>query len=139
MVQFVVGNIGKGKTKHLLNKVNEEVKYTSGNIVYIDNTSKHMYDLNNKIRLINVTDYLISNASEFIGFLSGIISQDNDLHKVYLDSFMEAACITKDNLHEVVDKLELISNKFSVDLLLCLTMEEAEVPEQIKNKILVSL
>ena len=38
-----------------------------------------MYELNNKVRLINVPDYMISDADEFIGFISGIISQDHDL------------------------------------------------------------
>ena len=43
MVQLIVGNKGKGKTKHLLDKVNSEVKNISGNIVYLDKNTKHMY------------------------------------------------------------------------------------------------
>ena len=48
MVQLIVGEKGKGKTKHLLDKVNNEVKNISGNIVYLDKSTKHMYELNNK-------------------------------------------------------------------------------------------
>ena len=33
MVQLIVGNKGKGKTKQLLDKVNTEIKEISGNIV----------------------------------------------------------------------------------------------------------
>ena len=58
MVQLIVGNKGKGKTKHLLDKVNSEVKNISGNIVYLDKSTKHMYELNNKVRLINVSEYI---------------------------------------------------------------------------------
>ena len=58
MVQLIVGNKGKGKTKQLLGKVNTEIKEISGNIVYLDKSPKHMYELNNKVRLINVKDYL---------------------------------------------------------------------------------
>ena len=54
MVQLVVGKKGKGKTKYLLDKVNAEVQNASGNIVYLDKSTKHMYELNNKIRLIDV-------------------------------------------------------------------------------------
>ena len=43
MVQLIVGNKGKGKTKHLLDKVNQEIKAASGNIVYLDKSAKHMY------------------------------------------------------------------------------------------------
>ena len=54
MVQLIVGEKGKGKTKHLLDKVNNAVKTASGNIVYLDKDSKHMYELKNSIRLINI-------------------------------------------------------------------------------------
>ena len=43
MVQLIVGEKGKGKTKHLLEKVNSEIKTLSGNIVFLDKSSKHMY------------------------------------------------------------------------------------------------
>ena len=57
MIQLIVGKKGKGKTKHLLAKVNDAIKGAKGNIVYLDKSSKHMYELNNKVRLINVKDY----------------------------------------------------------------------------------
>ena len=59
MVQLIVGEKGKGKTKFLLDKVNNEVKDAHGSIVYLDKSPKHMYELNNKIRLIVVPDYMI--------------------------------------------------------------------------------
>ena len=52
MVQLIVGDKGKGKTKYLLDKVNAEVKEADGNIVYLDKSSKHMHELDNKVRLI---------------------------------------------------------------------------------------
>ena len=82
MVQLVAGKKGKGKTKYLLDKVNTEVQSVSGNIVYLDKSTKHMYELNNRIRLIDVSSYLVSDSDEFVGFVSGIISQDHDLEKM---------------------------------------------------------
>ena len=55
MIQLIVGAKGKGKTKHLLEKVNNAVKTVDGNIVYLDKNSKHMYELKNRIRLINTS------------------------------------------------------------------------------------
>ena len=74
MVQLIVGKKGKGKTKQLLDKVNAEVKTANGNIVYIDKSTKHMFELNNKVRLISATDYPLKNSDEFIGFICGIVS-----------------------------------------------------------------
>lgn len=70
MIQLIVGKKGKGKTKHLLAKVNDAIKGAKGNIVYLDKSSKHMYELNNKVRLINVKDYGIENCDEFVGFIA---------------------------------------------------------------------
>ena len=36
MIQLIVGEKGKGKTKHLLEKVNASAKTSNGNIVYLD-------------------------------------------------------------------------------------------------------
>ncbi|MGN1144980.1 MAG: twitching motility protein PilT, partial [Acetatifactor sp.] len=68
MVQLIVGRKGKGKTKQLLDKVNNEVKSITGNVVYLDKSTKHMYELNNKVRLIDVSQYMIENSDEFVGF-----------------------------------------------------------------------
>ena len=93
MVQLIAGNKGKGKTKYLLDKVNAEVKTASGNITYLDKSTKHMFELNNKVRLINVSDYFITSSDEFLGFICGIISQDHDLQQMYFDSFLKIACL----------------------------------------------
>ncbi len=139
MVQLIVGKKGKGKTKHLLDKVNSAVKTVSGNIVYLDKNSKNMYELNNKIRLINVSDYLVSDCDEFIGFLCGIISQDHDLEQMYLDSFLINAHLEDEDITGAIEKLEKISNTFHVDFVISLSRDEAELPEALKEKIIVSL
>ena len=91
MVELIVGKKGKGKTKVLLDKVNGAIKEANGSIVYLDKSAKHMYELNNKVRLIDVSGYPIKNADEFVGFVCGIISQDHDLEQIYLDSFLTTA------------------------------------------------
>ncbi len=139
MVQLIVGNKGKGKTKHLLDKVNTEVQTASGNIVYLDKSTKHMYELNNKIRLIDVSAYLITNSDEFIGFISGIISQDHDLQQMYFDSFLKIACLQDNNLDPILQKLEKISKAFNIDFIISVSVDEADVSEAHKDKIIVSL
>ncbi len=139
MVQLIVGKKGKGKTKCLLDKVNTEVKNVLGSVAFLDKNTKHMYELNNKIRLIVVSDFMISNADEFIGFVSGIISQDHDLQQMYFDSFLKISCLEGQDITETVGKLEKLSEKFGVDFILSLSMDESELPEAVKSKIVVSL
>ena len=139
MVQLIVGKKGKGKTKQLLDKVNSEIKIVTGNVAYLDKSMEHMYELNNKIRLIDVSDYMIESPEEFIGFVSGIISQDHDLQQMYFDSFLKISCLTEADVEAVIAKLEKISQSKSVDFVISISMDEDELPESVKKNILVSL
>lgn len=139
MVQLIVGRAGKGKTKQLLDKVNAEVKDIAGNIVYLDKSTKHMFELNNKIRLINVADYMITNKDEFLGFICGIISQDHDLQQMYFDSFQKIACMNPEDVEGTIEKLDAVSEKFNVDFVLSVSMDEHELPESLKSKVIISL
>lgn len=139
MVQLIVGKKGKGKTKHLLDKVNGEVKDITGNIVYLDKSTKHMYELNNKVRLIDVSQYMIENSSEFIGFVCGIISQDHDLQQMYFDSFLKISALDGQDIGAVVEKLSKMSENFNVDFILSISMDESELPDGLKDKVIVSL
>ena len=139
MVQLIVGNKGKGKTKQLLDKVNSEVKNITGNIVYLDKSTKHMYELNNKVRLIDVSQFMIESASEFTGFVSGIISQDHDLQQMYFDSFLKIACLEGKDISQTVTKLEKIGEAFGVDFIVSISLDEDELPADMKSKVTISL
>lgn len=139
MVQLIAGNKGKGKTKHLLDKVNSEVKSITGNIVYLDKSTKHMYELNNKVRLIDVSQFMIENGSEFIGFVCGIISQDHDLQQMYFDSFLKISCLEDADITDTIAKLEKISASTGVDFILSVSRDESDLPEAVKKDILISL
>ena len=65
MIQLIIGEKGKGKTKILLDRANKAMKEANGNIVYLDKSKQHMYELNNRIRLIDVTAYPITNSDAF--------------------------------------------------------------------------
>lgn len=139
MVQLIVGRKGKGKTKQLLDKVNSEIKDIAGNIVYLDKSAKHMYELNNKVRLIDVSQYMIENSSEFIGFVCGILSQDHDLQQMYFDSFLKIAVLEGQEITDVVDKLSKVSGKFNVDFILSISLDESEIPESLKSAVIAAL
>ena len=140
MIQLIVGEKGKGKTKHLLEKVNASAKTSNGNIVYLDKNSKHMYELNNKIRLINVSEFPLSSEEEFVGFVCGIVSQDHDLEQVYFDSFMDVAYIKdRTRVEDVIRKLDKISGQFKVDFVISVSLDASELSEYLQSKVIVSL
>ena len=140
MIEIIAGEKGKGKTKELLAKVNHSVAAASGNIVYLDKSQKHMYELNNKVRLINVIDYPIDNCDEFLGYLFGIVSQHHYLEEMYLDSFLTIAFTeTDDEIQHAIEKLDIISEKYNVKFILSVSRDESRLPECAKAKIVISL
>ena len=141
MVQLIVGNRGKGKTKYLLDSVNEAMKNASGNIVYIDKSLKNMYELNNKIRLIDVSPYPVKGYDQLEGFICGILSQDHDIEKIYIDGFSYIADIkdTKADLDTAINQIEKISSMFNVDFVISISSDKSELSEEVQKKIMVAL
>ena len=140
MVEIISGEKGKGKTKYLLEKVNNDIKKVDGAVVYIDKNTKHMYELDSKIRLINMGDYPIDTTDEFLGFLSGVLSQNSDIQEVFLDSFLTVSKIdTTEGFSSAVNKLDKVCDMFDVKFVLSVSKNEKDLPEETKGKIIISL
>ena len=141
MIQIIAGSKGKGKTPILLDKANNEVKSSKGSVVYLDKNTKHMYELNKSVRLINVRDYFVENPDTFIGFICGMISQNHDIEKVFLDSFLTISGVegTDIDYAPILEKLEIISAKFNVDFVISVCVDGSQIPEQLMDKVIVSL
>ncbi|MDO4267828.1 MAG: twitching motility protein PilT [Eubacteriales bacterium] len=139
MVQIIAGKKGKGKTKHLLGMANDSIKKAIGSVVYLDKSSKHMYELNNRIRLINVNEFPITTSQGFVGFISGIISQDHDIETMFLDSFLKLAALEGEDISETIENLENLSAKYDVNFVLSISMDAAEMPEHVQKDVIISL
>ena len=139
MVQLIIGNKGRGKTRYLLEKVNSEVKDILGNICYLDKSSKHMFELNNRVRLINVSDFAIENTDQFIGFICGIISQDHDLEQMYFDSFLKIAHLEGQDITDTLKRIQKIGDMFGVSFIISIAMDKDEVSAEFQELIAVAL
>lgn len=135
MIHLIIGEKGKGKTKILLDKANTEVKTANGNIVYIDKSKQHMYELNNRVRLIDITNYPVKNADGLVGFISGIISQDNDLEQVYLDSYLKVAGLEGQDFVPTLDVIAAISEASSTDFYISISAKKEELPERLMGAV----
>ena len=139
MVQIIAGRKGKGKTKYLLDMANTAIKESKGSIVYLDKSSKHMYEVSNKIRLINVAEFPVHSPEGFIGFLCGIISQDHDLEVMYLDSFLKLSSLEGEDISQTLSELEQLSVKYHVNFVLSVSLDGEELPASAKDMVLVAL
>ena len=139
MVSIIAGEKGKGKTKILLEEANEAVSKANGSVIYLDKSSKHMYELNNKIRLVNVSEFPIISADGFIGFLSGLISSDHDIEAVFLDSFLKLAVLEGADITSTIDRIETLGEKYGITFVLSVSMDASDLPENAKKNVTVAL
>ena len=139
MIQLIVGEKGKGKTKVLLEKANSEIKTVHGNIVYLDKSTKHMYELNNRVRLIDVSSFDLTDTDEFIGFIYGIISQDHDLEQVYLDSFMKISFTDNTSANGLITRLAQIGEKYQITFVISISLTSAEIAGEFRENIIAEL
>ena len=60
MLNLIVGNKGSGKTKRMIDMINESLKISKGDIVCIEKGMKLTYDISHKVRLVEVESYDVS-------------------------------------------------------------------------------
>ena len=86
MIQVIMGLKGSGKTKKLIDAINEAVKTASGDVVCIEYGSQLTYDVNYRVRLVNSKEYGINNLDKLKGLLSGLHAGNFDITNVYIDN-----------------------------------------------------
>ena len=140
MIEIYAGEKGKGKTKHLLKRVSDDLAKSQGCIIYIDKNNQHMYELDSHVRLIDMSEYEMESTDEFLGFISGMLSQNNDIERIFLDSFLDIGFLdTHEGLMSVMDKLEEIADKFDTDFIVSISMNQSDLPDSLKSKVTMSL
>jgi hypothetical protein len=137
MIKIICGQKGKGKTKHLLDAANEAVKNSTGAVVYLDKSAKHTYELNNQIRLIDMSEYPVSTYEGFLGFVSGLLSGNHDINVVLFDSFLKISALEGKDITDAIKALDNLGGD-DVEFILSVSMDEAQLPEAAKEKISIS-
>ena len=136
MVQILAGEKGEGKTKILIDVANESVSTSDGDVIYIDDDKRHIYDLNHKIRFVEVSEFPLANYRELIGFIYGIFSQNSDITKVFVDGiFKIVQSLGNEDLIKLVARLDSMSKAYNVDFVLAGNVDPAELPKEVEQYI----
>ena len=139
MVKLVAGEKGKGKTKYILDMANAEAKKSDGVVIYLDKNSKHMFELDRSIRLINVREYPISDLDVLMGFVCGLISGNHDIESIYFDSFLMLAGLEDQDPTEAIDKMIVLSDRLGVDFIISVSLGVNELDGKFKDILDLSL
>lgn len=133
MVKFILGAKGSGKTKRMIDMANESAKTSDGNVVFIDRDRNHIYDLNRSIRLIDTGEFQLENLKSFYGFICGVISQNFDTEKIFIDGQKIINNAEDDCLEKFIQNLEKLSKKFEVEFVISCSRSVEGIPEFLKS------
>ena len=86
MIHVIMGLKGSGKTKKLIDSINDTLAQATGDVVCIEYGKKLTYDLNYRVRLVDSKEYGICNSDMLKGFLSGLHAGNFDITNVYIDN-----------------------------------------------------
>lgn len=133
MIKLLIGEKGTGKTKAMLDGVQAALDRDHGSVVFINNNKRHVLDLNYKIRMVDTSEFSITNFEELYGLICGIISQNFDITDMFLDSITKIADGSMDDIAKFLDKLNTICEKFEVSLLVTASIKPEDASEAIKR------
>lgn len=132
MIQLIVGGKGSGKTKKMIDMINESAKTTPGNIVCIEKSMKLTYDINYKARLIDVDEYNISGYDMLYGFIAGILAGNYDIVEVYLDGVLKLGNHDLEGLGKLLDELGALV-KENVKMVVTVSADLETLPDSVRK------
>ena len=136
MIKIHMGLKGSGKTKKLIDDVNNAITIEKGNVVCITEGDRLMHDIDRSARMVNTESFDIKNFDMFTGMLCGIIAQDFDVTHIFIDSvFKSVPAETMKNIDGFIDAIEKLEEEFNVSFTMMVSADIAEATDEVKKYI----
>ena len=133
MIQVIHGKKGSGKTKRILDLANEAIKEHRGDVVFIDDDNRYMYDLRHEVRFVNAGEYGCDSPEMFFGFLCGMLAQNFDISVIFVDAFLKLVKTEVENTEKFFARLDQLSEKHSVQFVLSVSCDDTVAPDHIRK------
>ena len=131
MIKLIVGSKGSGKTKTVIDMINNAAKTSNGNVVVIEKSMALTYNIDHSARLIDLSEYDIKGADAMYGFMAGILAGNYDITDLFLEGVLKCG-LTLDVLGSLLDKVNSVAGD-SVHVVVTVSANEADLPESVKK------
>ena len=139
MVHLIIGQKGSGKTKRLVKLASDALNNTNGNVVFIDDDTRCMPELNYRIRFINSTEYAVRSVEEIYGFIAGLLAGNYDIQKIYIDGLYNVSSATYDEVAPFVKRLNKLCENREVEIYMTLSETSGSLPADLSEFIMEEL
>ena len=131
MVKLIIGNKGSGKTKRLIELVNNAVEKSNGNVVCIEKERLLTYDVNYRARLVETDHYKVSGYDAFYGFLCGIVAGDHDITDILVDATLKIGGRDYEALANFLENVSELSKIAEQDITFTVSCDESDIPARV--------
>lgn len=133
MITLILGHKGAGKTKKLINLVNEAIETSKGNVVCIEKENKLTTDVNYRARLISTDSYEVKGYAAFYGFLAGVCAGDHDITDILIDATLRIGGRNYEELASFLEKVYELSEVNEKNVVFTVSADKEELPSSIFN------
>ena len=130
MIKLFIGAKGSGKTKTLIELVNNATSASNGSVVCIEKGDKLTHDVTYKARLVDTDAYKIYDATALYGFIAGILASNNDITDVFVDSALKICGNDVVAFEAMLGNLKAIATEVNIVMTASIAVEEC--PDGIK-------
>ena len=135
MIKVIMGLKGSGKTKQLINSIQEAVATEAGDIVCIEYGKKLTYDVNYKVRLVDSEEYGINSSEMLKGFISGLHAGNFDITHVFIDNLYKTIGHNHDYGEEFIAWAAKFCETNNMEITMTISEDVAEASDVIKQYI----
>ena len=136
MIQLIYAKKGSGKTKRLIDLANAELNSTKGEVVFIDDDKRYMYDVAHQARFVDVKDFKIDSGDALYGMLCGMVSQNYDIEAVFIDAFLKIVKMDVTELKDLMDKISALSEANDFKAVIIISADPEQAPDFLKPYII---
>ena len=130
---IISGGRGTGKTKQLIELVNQAAEESKGSVICIEHGNKLNFDITYKARLIDTAKYGVDDAHKLLGFVAGISASNHDITHLFIDSAHKICARDLDALGEVLDAIDKLATDGNFECIMTISANPEECPASIKK------